>query len=87
MQVHLGIDRGTPTYKRFILTHHKNLNRGDILVDDRPGHNGADRFEGELVHFGEGGTFRTWPGVVEHLRNAADLCALLRQTDGAAPFL
>jgi len=26
---------GDSAYKRLILTHHKNLNRGDFLVDDR----------------------------------------------------
>ena len=35
VQLHLGIDEDTPAYKRLIITHHKNLNRGDFLVDDR----------------------------------------------------
>ena len=34
---------GAPAYKRLILSHHKNLNVGDFLIDDRT-HNGADRF-------------------------------------------
>ena len=68
VHVHLGIDAGTPAYKRLILTHHKNLNRGDYLIDDRPGHNGADQFEGEVIHFGPDGTYRTWPDVVAYLR-------------------
>ncbi|MDG1728241.1 MAG: hypothetical protein P8K68_14665 [Algibacter sp.] len=38
-------------YKRLILSHHKNLNKGDYLIDDRT-KNGADRFEGEHIHFG-----------------------------------
>src|SRR4030095_5496424 len=42
---------GEAPYKRLILTHHKNLNRGDYLVDDRT-KNGADRFPGELILFG-----------------------------------
>jgi 5'(3')-deoxyribonucleotidase len=46
VQQHLG----DAAYKRLILTHHKNLNRGDFLVDDRT-KNGADRFEGELTLF------------------------------------
>lgn len=29
-----------PAYKRLILSHHKHLNRGDFLINDRP-HNGA----------------------------------------------
>lgn len=81
-QLHLGIVKGTPAYKRLILTHHKHLNRGDFLVDDRPWHNGADRFEGAVIHFGDehdlpsGRTvwptnvvahLSTWPDVVAHL--------------------
>lgn len=67
VHVHLGIDPGTPAYKRLILSHHKHLNRGDFLVDDRPGHNGADRFDGTVVPFGSP-EFPDWPSVVAHLR-------------------
>ena len=56
VHVHLGMDDDTPAYKRLILSHHKNLNRGDFLVDDRPCHNGAEAFEGELIWFGRDGT-------------------------------
>lgn len=38
-------------YKRLILTHHKDLNRGDFLVDDDP-KGKATRFQGELIKFG-----------------------------------
>lgn len=41
---------GDVAHKRLILTHHKNLNRGDYLIDDRL-KNGVDQFEGELIHF------------------------------------
>ena len=74
--VHLHLGRGAdgPAYKRLILSHHKNLNRGDFLVDDRP-HNGASNFEGEWVKFGEAWfdgfgdkpDFVDWPAVVAHL--------------------
>lgn len=62
---HLGSDEGSPAYKRLILSHHKNLNRGDFLVDDRTAR-GADLFEGELVLFGQS-PFGTWPEVTEYL--------------------
>ena len=39
---------GPAAYKRLILTHHKNLNRGHFLVDDRT-KNGAGDFEGGLA--------------------------------------
>jgi len=57
-------------YKRLILTHHKDLNRGDYLVDDNE-KNGADRFEGELILFGSP-RFPDWPAVVRYLRGRAE---------------
>lgn len=62
---HLGMDPGSPAYKRLILTHHKHLNRGDILIDDRT-HNGADRFDGELVLFGSA-RWPNWAAVTDYL--------------------
>lgn len=61
---------GSYAYKRLILTHHKNLNAGHFLVDDRT-KNGADRFPGEHLHFGSA-RFPDWPSVAAYLRaNAA----------------
>lgn len=57
---------GQHAYKRLILTHHKNLNRGDFLIDDRT-KNGADRFEGEHILFGSE-AFPDWRAVVGYLR-------------------
>lgn len=70
VHLHLGITEGTPAYKRLILSHHKYLNRGDFLIDDRPNHNGADKFEGEVIPFG-GEDFPDWPSVVAYLKNLA----------------
>lgn len=52
-------------HKRLILSHHKHLNRGHYLVDDREA-NGADRFEGELIRFGSA-RFPDWAAVAEYL--------------------
>ena len=52
-------------YKRLILSHHKNLNRGDFLIDDRT-KNGAEEFEGELILFGSE-KFPDWESVCEYL--------------------
>lgn len=52
-------------YKRVIFSHHKHLNKGDYLVDDRT-KNGADRFEGELIQFGSE-RFPDWDAVVAYL--------------------
>lgn len=70
VHMHLGREEQSPAYKRLILTHHKHLNRGDFLVDDRPGHNGVDRFEGEVIHF-ESADHPDWPSVTEYLRGRA----------------
>ena len=63
--VHMHL--GDSAYKRLILSHHKNLNVGDFLVDDRT-KNGADTFSGELICFGSE-QFPDWPAVVEYLES------------------
>jgi 5'(3')-deoxyribonucleotidase len=57
---------GASAYKRLILSHHKNLNHGDYLIDDRL-KNGADRFVGEHIHFGTA-QFPDWAAVVRYLK-------------------
>src|SRR5437867_12140512 len=56
---------GSHAYKRLILTHHKNLNLGDYLIDDRTTR-GADKFKGEHIHFGSE-KFPDWRSVVAYL--------------------
>lgn len=56
---------GDGAYKRLILTHHKNLNKGDYLVDDRLAR-GSSEFEGELIHFGSE-KFPNWASVINYL--------------------
>jgi len=51
VQRHFGSDEQTAAYKRLILSHHKHLNAGSVLIDDRK-KNGADRFDGRLIRFG-----------------------------------
>ena len=63
VQKHLG----QSAYKRLILSHHKNLNDGHYLIDDRT-KNGADRFKGIHIHFGTV-DFPDWPSVVDHLKS------------------
>jgi 5'-nucleotidase len=52
-------------YKKLILSHHKNLVRGDVLIDDRL-KNGADKFNGELILFGSN-SFSGWREIVNYL--------------------
>lgn len=60
---------GRAAYKRLILSHHKNLNRGHFLIDDRE-KNGAKEFEGELILFGSD-RFPDWSSVVDYLLKLA----------------
>ncbi len=52
-------------YKRLILSHHKDLNRGDYLIDDRI-KNGAIKFNGELILFGSN-RFPNWRAITDYL--------------------
>lgn len=61
---------GENGYKRLIISHRKDLNRGDYLVDDRK-KNGAGEFRGELILFGAE-PFRDWQTVQEYLMERAD---------------
>lgn len=58
-------------WKRLILTHHKNLNRGDFLIDDRV-KNGAGSFEGKHIHFGTK-DFPNWDSVLDYLIKSTHL--------------
>ena len=60
---------GTHAYKRLILSHHKHLNAGDYLIDDRT-RNGADRFSGVHIHFGTP-AFPDWKAVLDYLLTKA----------------
>ena len=52
-------------HKKVILSHHKNLNEGDFLIDDRK-KNGAKDFKGEWIHFGTD-KFPDWDAVTDYL--------------------
>ena len=56
---------GKVAYKRLILSHNKNLNSGDYLIDDRTA-NGAGQFTGEHIHFGSE-QFPDWHSVLKYL--------------------
>lgn len=69
VQKYFGKDEGTPAWKRLILSHHKNLNQGDYIVDDRI-HNGVKDFTGVHIHFGSE-KFPDWPAVTKYLLETA----------------
>lgn len=60
---------GDPAHKRLTLTHHKNLARGHILVDDRDRHGAAD-FDGDWIRFGTA-PWHDWATVLPHLLDRA----------------
>lgn len=62
---------GKVAYKRLILSHHKNLNAGDYLIDDRL-KNGVDKFTGEHIHFGTD-QFPDWLTVKDYLLKKTSL--------------
>lgn len=65
IQNYFGIDEKNPLYKRLILSHHKNLNKGTIIIDDRT-KNGVEYFEGKHIHFGSN-DFPDWQSVLSLL--------------------
>ena len=56
-------------HKRLILSHHKDLLKGDFLIDDRSKH-GAESFDGEWIQFGSD-RFPDWTAVVDYLDQKA----------------
>ena len=56
---------GHRVHKRLILTHRKDLNIGDYLIDDRKT-NGSENFKGYHIHFGQP-EFPNWEAVLKFL--------------------
>lgn len=52
-------------HKRMVITHCKNLCKGDVLIDDR-GKNDTSEFEGEWIQFGSK-SFPDWDTVLTYL--------------------
>ena len=64
---YFGDEKESVFHKRLIISHHKNLNKGDYLIDDRT-KNGAGEFCGELILFGSE-RFLNWEAVTKYLIN------------------
>lgn len=62
---YFGEQKDTPLYKRLILSHHKHLNDGHYLIDDRTA-NGAGDFKGVHIHFGQE-KWPDWKSVMQFL--------------------
>lgn len=72
VQKYFGICEESPAYKRLILSHNKNLNIGDYLVDDRT-KNGVEDFKGKHIHF-KTKKFPNWKTVVRYLAKKEGFC-------------
>jgi len=57
---------GEKINRRLILTHRKDLLKGDILIDDRP-NNGAENFEGKILKFASL-EFPDWNSILKELQ-------------------
>ena len=66
-QKRLWVEKNLGPYmrKKLILSHHKNLQIGDYLIDDNPW-NGAKEFKGEWIHFGSK-KFPNWETIIKYL--------------------
>ncbi len=67
IQHYFGKGKSSLFYKRLIISHHKHLNTGDFLIDDRE-KNGAKEFRGQLIQFGSE-EFPDWFSVTNYLLN------------------
>jgi 5'-nucleotidase len=67
MDKRLWVDKHFPMLRRrVILTHHKNLLIGDVLIDDS-GYRGQPDFKGKWIHFGSKGI--GWKETLEIIKN------------------
>ena len=66
VQKYFGKDKNSLFFKKLILSHHKELNKGAFLIDDRPHKNGTNNFEGTLIHFGST-DYPDWSSIVQKL--------------------
>ena len=61
---------GETVHKRLILSHHKDLLRGDYIIDDST-KNGVAEFQGTHIHFGQG-EFKDWTAVIDYFKKIAE---------------
>ena len=59
---------GEKATKKLILSHRKDLNVGDYLIDDR-WQNGAREFKGKWLRFGKKGKYKNWNDIMKYFNN------------------
>lgn len=68
---------GEKAKKRLILTHRKDLIKGDILIDDRKV-NGVENFEGVFLHYGSN-KFLNWKMILPSLMISSFSIDIIKQ--------
>jgi 5'(3')-deoxyribonucleotidase len=58
---------GFTAVNKLIISPHKNLNKGDYLIDDNVSGKGQENFEGKVVHFGSS-LFPDWTAVHQYFK-------------------
>ncbi len=56
---------GEKAFQRLILTHHREICKGDVLID-APTRKNATDFQGEVIHLGSE-RFKNWKRIREYL--------------------
>ena len=73
------VEKNLPQLKRkMFLTHHKNLLKGDILIDDTT-YRGQKDFEGEFMHFGIGPNKMNWPQITDVMQQMTNLSKIINK--------
>jgi 5'-nucleotidase len=76
------VEKHLPALKRkMFLTHHKNMLKGDILIDDTT-YRGQKEFEGEFIWFGQDGF--DWKKTVDVIRQITELGDYINGTSSSA---
>ncbi len=65
LQKYFGADSDSALYNRLIISHHKNLLKGDYLIDDSP-NSDSENFSGQLIQFGSS-AIPDWEAVSDYL--------------------
>ena len=55
---------------RLIISYHKNLLKGDYLIDDRIEGRGQESFDGVVIQYGSD-QFKNWIDVKDYFKNSA----------------
>jgi len=64
--------------RKMFLTHHKNLLKGDILIDDTT-YRGQKDFEGKFIHFGIGNNKMNWIQITDVIQQMTNMLNIINK--------